>query len=108
MRPLSGLQKRALGAVQYQAGKDATPVSAGVDADAVGPDFGLSRDAVTVNHRRPVVVSGIQEALADPHLVMIGLGIERHAGTHARMHEMIAPFTVADPEAAEELELPGR
>ena len=100
-----GLQKSTGLAVEYKAGQDIAAVGTGIDADAVMPDIRLIADAVPVYHHGAMVGIRVEEGLADPQAVACALFLQRHAGPYATMDEKIVPCAVADPQAAEEIQM---
>ena len=74
---LARVQVPALRSVDDERGQNAGRISAGIDADTVGPLLDLGPDGMPVNHDEPVVGVVGEERLADPPQVELGLLVER-------------------------------
>src|SRR3546814_12611146 len=73
-------QKTSCLAFEYEAGQPPRRVSAGIDADAVGPDLGFRRDGVAVHDDLAVVGVGLEKQLANPQHVFLPRSEERRVG----------------------------
>ena len=80
-------QKAHLVALQHQASQSTCRVGAGVDVDAIGANIGFAGRGVAVHHNLAKILFMQKKIFTNPKEVMLGLFLERNAGSHPRVHE---------------------
>src|SRR6476620_7475519 len=81
----------------------AGPISASVDADAVGSKLDFRADRMPMDDHESVIGVVVQERLADPAKVGLTLLLDLDPGADARVDEEIIPEAAGVDKASEEL-----